>query len=105
MKVEEGDDSFLKGDLEEYGDPKIASFPGGKIPKFLMITYILLPIWGFFEFYYFWNGSQGWTDRGYWHELQVAANTTFPIHNENSKVNTQEKEKQLTSGMSIHQVE
>lgn len=68
------------GELELYGDPGIASYDA-KVPKFLWVTYLLLPIWGIFTFYYFWNGSLGWFDRGYWHELQIAANTTFPIEN------------------------
>lgn len=67
-------------ELELYGDPGIASYDA-KVPKFLLITYCLLPIWGIATFCYFWNGSLGWFDRGYWHELQIAANTTFPIEN------------------------
>lgn len=62
------------------GDPDIASYDA-KVPKFLILTYCTLPIWGILTFIYFWNGSFGWFDRGYWHELQIAANTTFPIEN------------------------
>ena len=69
-------------EIELYGDPGIASYDA-KVPKFLLLTYIFLPIWGIIAFYYFWNGSTGWFDRGYWHELQIAANTTFPIENQN----------------------
>lgn len=69
-------------EAEFYGDPKIASFDA-KIPKFLIMTYILLPIWGIASLWYYWNGSRGWLDRGYWKELQIAANTTFPIQNQN----------------------
>lgn len=72
-------------ELELYGDPGIASYERKRIPLFLWLTYILLPIWGVITFYYFWNGSTGIFDRGYWHELQVAANTTFPIKNQNEK--------------------
>lgn len=75
-------DNHEKDELEFYGDTGIASYEG-KVPKFLIFTYILLPIWGFASLYYFWNGSIGWFDRGTWHELQVAANTTFPIENQN----------------------
>ncbi len=35
----------VHGEAELYGDPKIASFDA-KIPKFLILTYIVLPIWG-----------------------------------------------------------
>lgn len=47
-----------------------------KIPLFLILTYVILPIWGIYFMISYWNGSHGWTDRGAWHELQVAANTT-----------------------------
>lgn len=52
-----------------------------KVPMWLILTYILLPIWGFVTLYYFWNGSQGWFDPGYWQQLERAANTTYPIQN------------------------
>ena len=67
-------------EIEHYGDPGIASYDA-KVPKFLILTYCILPIWGIMTFCYFWNGSLGWFDRGYWRELQIAANTTFPIEN------------------------
>lgn len=67
-------------EMDLYGDPGIASYDA-KVPKFLLLTYLLLPFWGIVTFCYFWNGSLGWFDRGYWHELQVAANTTFPFEN------------------------
>lgn len=86
------EEKIAHDELELYGDPKIASFEGKKIPRFLVWTYILLPIWGIFQFYYFWNGSTGWFDRGYWHELQIAANTTFPVENQNMKDQTTEKQ-------------
>lgn len=70
-------------ELDFYGDTGIASCDA-KIPKFLIFTYIFWPLWGIATFFYFWNGSLvGWMDPGYWHELQVAANTTFPIENQN----------------------
>ena len=70
------------GELELYGDPGIATYDA-KVPKFLIFNYIFWPIWGIITLYFFWNGSIGWFDRGYWHELQIAANTTFPIENQN----------------------
>jgi hypothetical protein len=63
------------GEIEDYGDPRIASYEGKKVPLLLWLTYITLPIWGIITLVYFWNGSFGWFDRGYWHELQIAANT------------------------------
>ena len=81
-------------DLELYGDDKIASF-NARIPKFLMLTYLLLPLWGIASLYYYWNGSCGWLDRGYWKELQIAANTTFPIKNQNF-IDGQEEGEQST---------
>jgi hypothetical protein len=85
-KVEE---PLYSGEIELYGDPGIATFDA-KIPTFLLATYIIMPIWGLFTFYYFWNGSIGWFDRGYWRELQIAANTTYPIENQNMLQETYE---------------
>ncbi len=76
------EDPHFPGEIELYGDPGIATFDA-KVPKFLIATYLVLPFWGLAALYYFWNGSIGWFDRGYWHELQIAANTTFPIENQN----------------------
>ncbi|MFV0339202.1 MAG: hypothetical protein ACK5MA_01030 [Parachlamydiaceae bacterium] len=64
-------------ETEFYGDPGIES-NNAKIPRWLIWTYLILPIWGLFSLYYYWNGSHGWLDRGYWEQLQRAANTTFP---------------------------
>jgi hypothetical protein len=68
--------------IELFGDPGIASMDA-KVSTYLKLTYVILPIWGLITLYYFWNGSLGWFDRGAWHELQIAANTTFPIENQN----------------------
>jgi hypothetical protein len=77
------EDPHFEGEIEFYGDPDIATFDA-KVPKFLKLTYLIWPIWGIITFYFFWNGSViGWMDRGYWYELQIAANTTFPIANQN----------------------
>jgi hypothetical protein len=71
------------GEIELYGDPGIASYDA-KVPTFLKWTYFTLPIWGIITLFVFWNGSTGgWTDRGYWRELQIASNTTFPLKNHN----------------------
>lgn len=71
-----------KEELEVYGDEYITSYDR-KIPRWLIWTYILLPLWGLVWWYYYWNGSYGWLDRGYWNQLQRAANTTFPLINQN----------------------
>lgn len=76
------EDPHVEGEIELYGDPGIATFDA-KVPKFLKATYLFWPIWGIITLYFFWNGSIGWFDRGYWRELQIAANTTFPIENQN----------------------
>lgn len=76
-------------ELEHYGDAEVASGDAA-VPKFLKLTYLFLPFWGILTFYYFWNGSLGWFDRGYWHELQIAANTTFPVENMTMVLETQE---------------
>ncbi len=68
-----------------YGDPGIAS-GHGKIPKWLIWSYILLPIWGIVWFILYWNGSWGWLDRGYWEQLQRASNTTYPQINHIEKL-------------------
>jgi hypothetical protein len=70
----------LEDEIEEYGDPGISS-KDAPVPRWLIFTYCILPIWGFFWLYMYWNGAHGWIDRGYWHELEIAANTTFPHKN------------------------
>lgn len=62
---------------EEVYEEGVAS-KDAPVPKWLIWTYIILPIWGIASLIYYFNGSSGWLDRGYWHELQKAANTTFP---------------------------
>lgn len=74
-----------------YAEPGIAS-ADAKIPRFLTWTYILCPLWGIVWWYFFWNGSYGWLDRGYWFELQRAANTTFPIENQYEVIDTKGQE-------------
>jgi hypothetical protein len=64
-------------ELEIYGDDYLAS-KDARVPRWLIVTYIILPIWGFCSLFYYINGSRGWLDRGYWNQLQRAALTTFP---------------------------
>ena len=69
----EGEDEHL----EVYGDSITSA--DAKVPGWLKLTYIILPVWGIITLYFFWNGSLGWFDRGSWAELQQAANTTYPF--------------------------
>ena len=72
-------------EIEHYGDPGISS-ADAPIATWLKWSYVLLPIWGIVWFFLFWNGSTvGWFDRGYWFQLQKAANTTFPSININDE--------------------
>lgn len=66
---------------EEYGDTGIRS-NDAPIPNWLKWNYIFWIIVGLVGFYLFWNGSNGWLDRGYWEQLQRAAGTTFPFQDE-----------------------
>jgi len=73
-------------DVEEYGDGDTEIASGdAKVETWLKVTYIVLPIWGIIWFFLYWNGTHGWLDRGYWEQLQRAANTTFPSQNVNEK--------------------
>jgi hypothetical protein len=78
------------GELEYYGDPRIYS-ADAPVPTWLKWFYVLLPIWGIFSLWFFWNGTHGWLDRGYWHQLQIAANTTFPSENMDNPQNADPK--------------
>lgn len=53
------------------------------VPRWLTFSYVFWTLFGILWFILYWNGSWGWLDRGYWDELQKAANTTFPIENVN----------------------
>lgn len=64
-------------EVEYFGEPLIAS-KDEAVPKWLLTTYIVMPIIGLVVLFLYWNGSWGWLDRGYWGSLQKAANTTFP---------------------------
>jgi len=79
-------------ELEVYGDTQIAS-GHGKIDTWLIFFYIALPIWGVIWMFLYWNGVHGWLDRGHWHQLEKAANTTFP-HRHFNEQNGEKEEKQ-----------
>lgn len=67
-------------DLELYGDPRIAS-RDANISKWLLAFYLVVFSWGVIGMILYWNGADGWTDRGYWFQLEHAANTTYPWRN------------------------
>lgn len=79
-------------------EEELEAYPDGifskdvKVAGWLKATYLILPVWGVITFILYWNGSHGWLDRGYWHQLQRAANTTFPIVNLNDPQITQQLE-------------
>lgn len=91
-------------EVEDYGDPNIQSY-NAKVPFWLILTYIVLPIWGIISFYLYWNGSYGWLDRGYWHQLQKAAGTTYPFVNEdnNQKTMTHKISKSIENSSEVNQ--
>ena len=66
-------------DIEYYGEAGIES-KDAPVPFWLKVNYVFWILWGIVWFYYFWNGSYGWLDRGYWNELQRAANTVYPFN-------------------------
>jgi hypothetical protein len=67
-------------ELDLYGDGSIKS-GHAPFPRWLKWVYVIMPLWGLVWFYFFWNGSYGWLDKGYWSELQQSANTTYPFKN------------------------
>lgn len=69
-------------ELEQYGETGIYS-ADKKIPPWLKLFYLILPVWGIIWWFLFWNGATGWLDRGSWNELEQAANTQFPLQNAN----------------------
>lgn len=77
MKDSNIDSKDDDSDLELYGDPGIAS-RNAPTPKWLVFSNWFFVFVGFAVFSLYWNGSFGWLDRGYWSQLQRAANTTYP---------------------------
>lgn len=67
--------------LENYGDDSISSYHG-IVPAWLKFQYFFWIAWGIVWFFLYWNGSWGYVDRGYWQQLQRAAQTTFPFSNQ-----------------------
>ncbi len=70
------DNEWMEGVEDDTVPPYIEKDAGA--PRWLMWSYLLVPLWGIITFILFWNGSWGWLDRGSWKELQEAARTTYP---------------------------
>ena len=68
-------------DFEDFvGAPGEAHAP---TPLFLNLMYVIVIVIGILMFVFFWNGSDGLDeafDRGAWAQLQRAARTTYPWH-------------------------
>jgi len=77
MSERKNDQSEIRAFTEET-DFEVPESKDIAVPRWLILTYIILPIWGVFALVYYINGTTGWLDRGYWQQLQIAANTTFP---------------------------
>lgn len=84
MVEETQEEVHHEGEVVFYGDSRIASAEA-PVPGWLRFSYIFWTLWGFVWFYFFWNGSYGWLDPGYWQQLQRAANTTFPTEHISEK--------------------
>lgn len=65
--------------VEQHADNEVAEFEDTPVPGFLKVTYVIVSLLGLIALLYFWNGSRGYFDRGYWYELQVAAGTTREV--------------------------
>jgi len=59
-------------------DEEIPHTEERNVPKFLYVVYAVVLVIGILGFFFFWNGSKGWLDRGFWQGLQKAADTTAP---------------------------
>lgn len=79
LSPELSEEVVMNIEADEYEVPLSNEKP---IPKWIFWISVTLPFWGIFTFYLYWNGSFGWLDRGYWKQLQVAANTTYPSETE-----------------------
>jgi hypothetical protein len=60
----------------EQAGGEIIEYERTPIPRILILLYILLPLIGIGCMILSWKGSHPWFDRGHWHHLQQAANTT-----------------------------
>ena len=69
--------------ITNYADKEIFEYEDTKVPTFLKWVYVLIPLWGIFWAYHYWNGSSGILDRGHWQELEKAAKTTIPFEKSN----------------------
>jgi hypothetical protein len=80
-------------------EPEVPPSNHNPIPRWLKLTYLILPFWGILAFYLYWNGSKGWLDRGSWEQLQKAANTTYPFNRETAEQVEQDIESSHSSSL------
>lgn len=78
MQHKEGEEVKAFTEDTEYEVPNSKETP---VPRWLIFFYVTIPILMIFVQIYYFNGSRGWLDRGYWKQLQIAANTTIPYEN------------------------
>lgn len=69
-----------ENEIEEYSGDKDIATKDAPVPIWLKFNYVFWVLWGIVWFYFLWNGSYGWFDRGYWNELQRAAGTVYPFN-------------------------
>lgn len=75
-------------EVKAFTDDTLFEVPNSKenpVDRWLIFFYVGIPLLMIFVLVYYFNGSHGWLDRGYWGQLQTAANTTFPSTNHNLK--------------------
>jgi hypothetical protein len=65
-----------RDDVEMYAEGIMSA--DAPVAAWLKVSYVAWIIIGLVGFVLYWNGSWGWLDRGYWSELQSAADTKFP---------------------------
>ncbi len=63
--------------IVKFGDEgdEIEEYICTPIPRVFKLISLVVFIWGAYWFYSYSSGSTGWLDRGYWQELERAANT------------------------------
>ncbi len=69
--------SSKEEEIVVFGDNEVTEFAHSEpVPLYLKITYVVVVVWGVVWLWQNFDGSGGWIDRGSWHQLQKAANTT-----------------------------
>lgn len=64
---------------DTYGDHEVVEYNNTRTPRWLWIFYIGTPLFAALWIWIFWNGTTEPLDPGHWHQLQQAADTTFPL--------------------------